>query len=125
MDHKSTRDDRLVPGFDSRGIPPYHKHLKRRLLSALGMLRDPEFAASSGILPRDALIRNKAGHPCSDLNAGSSCISKDERMSESPIETTEIDLVAHLIATGGLTSFENSRGRRRSMPQKETMPDSS
>ncbi|MEH8812354.1 hypothetical protein RAF84_27630, partial [Klebsiella pneumoniae] len=37
VDQKSTRDERLVPGFDSRGIPPYHKHLKRRLLSALGM----------------------------------------------------------------------------------------
>jgi hypothetical protein len=46
-------------------------------------------------------------------------------MSESPVETTEKDLVPHLIATGGLTSFENSRGTRRSVPPKETMPDSS
>ena len=33
---------------------------------------------------RDALTRNKARFPCSDLNAGSSFISQDEGMSESP-----------------------------------------
>ena len=40
-----------------------------------------------------------------DLNAGSSFISQDEGMSESPVETLEKALVLQLISTGGLTSL--------------------
>ena len=36
---------------------------------------------------RDALTRKKAGFPCSGLKTGSSFISQDEGMSESPVET--------------------------------------
>ena len=54
---------------------------------------------------RDALTRNKARLPCSDLNAGSSFTSHDEGMSESPVETLENALGLRLIWTGGLTSL--------------------
>ena len=47
----------------------------------------------------------KAGIPCSDLNAGSSFISKDIGMPESPVETIEKALVPCLISTGGVTSL--------------------
>ena len=40
-----------------------------------------------------------------DLNAGSSFISQDEGMSESPVETLEKALVLRLILTGGPTSL--------------------
>ena len=54
---------------------------------------------------RDALTQKKAGFPCSALNAGSSFISQDEGMSESPVETLEKALVPRLISTGGPTSL--------------------
>ena len=43
--------------------------------------------------------------PCSVLNAGSSFISQDEGMSESPVETLEKALGPRLIWTGGLISL--------------------
>ena len=74
--------------------------------------------------PQDALTEKKAGFPCSGLNAGSSFISQDEGMSESPVETLEKALGLRLFWTGGLTSFDTSRGLRSSMLQKVTMTDS-
>ena len=55
--------------------------------------------------PRDALIQNKAGFPCSGLNAGSYFISEDEGMTKSPVETLEKAIVLHLFWTEGRTSF--------------------
>ena len=72
---------------------------------------------------RDALTRNNAGFPCSDLNVGLSRISQDEGMSESPVETLEKALVPRLISTGGLTSLWQLERDASSMLQKETMPD--
>ena len=65
--------------------------------------RDSVFSASSGMDPCDALIQRKAGFPCSGLNAGSSFISQDEGMSESPVETLKKAIVLHLFWTGRLT----------------------
>ena len=56
--------------------------------------------------PRDALMRKKAGFPCSGLKAGLSFISQDERMYESPVETLEQALGPRIIWTGGLTSLK-------------------
>ena len=54
---------------------------------------------------REALTENKAGIPCSGLNSGSSFISQDEGMSESPVETL-VKTVGHcLIWRGSLTSL--------------------
>ena len=55
--------------------------------------------------PEDALTQMKAGFPCSALNAGSSFISQDEGMSESPVETLEKAIVLNLFWTEGLTSI--------------------
>ena len=52
---------------------------------------------------RDALTQKKAVFPCSGLNAGSSLISPDEGLSESPVETLEKALGLRLFWTGGLT----------------------
>ena len=46
-----------------------------------------------------------AGFLCSGLNAGSSFISQDEGMSESPLQTLEKALGPRLTWTGGLTSL--------------------
>ena len=54
---------------------------------------------------QDALTRNKAEFPHSDLIAGSSFISQDEGMSESPVKTLEKALDHLLIWTRGLTSL--------------------
>ena len=54
---------------------------------------------------RDALIRKKAGFPCSGLNAGSSFFSQNEGISESPVETLEKALGPRLMWIGGLTSL--------------------
>ena len=55
--------------------------------------------------PRDALTQKKADFPCSALNAGSSFISEDEGMSESPVETLEKAKVLNLFWTERLTSI--------------------
>ena len=55
--------------------------------------------------PREALTQNKARYPCSGLNSGSSFISQDESMSESPVETLEKAVGVLLIWTGVLTSL--------------------
>ena len=49
---------------------------------------------------RDALTRKNVGYPSSGLNAGSSLISQEEGMSESPVETVEKPLVSALSGQG-------------------------
>ena len=49
--------------------------------------------------------QNKARFPCSGLNSGSTFISQDEGMSESPVETLEKAVGICLIWTGGHTSL--------------------
>ena len=52
---------------------------------------------------RDALTLKKAGYLSMGLNEGSSFISPDEGMSESPVEIQEKAQGARLIWTGGVT----------------------
>ena len=52
-----------------------------------------------------ALTQKKARFPSSGLNSGSSFISQDEGMSESPVETLEKAVGVCIIWTGGLTSL--------------------
>ena len=75
--------------------------------------------------PREALTQKKAVFPCSGLNAGSSFISQDEGMSESPVETLEKLYVSASSGQGASHPFDTSRGTQNSMLQKVTMPDSS
>ena len=84
-------------------MPTYHKHLKKRLLSAIGMWEGPWFCCLKCNGHGDALTWNKAGFPCIDLNEGSSFISKDKGMSKSSVESLEKALVLPLISTRGLT----------------------
>ena len=81
------------------------------------------FSVSSGMDPRDPDSKED-GLSCSVLNSGSCCISQDEGMSESPVETLEIAIVLHLIWKGESHHFDTSRGTRNSRLQKVTMPDS-
>ena len=103
---KSSWDESWFPAFNSRGMPIIHKHLKRKLLSATGMWEGPWVCCLKWNGHRDALTRKKAAFPCSGLNAGSSFISQDEGMFESPVETLEKALGPRLISTGGLTSLQ-------------------
>ena len=73
---------------------------------------------------KEALTQKKAEIPFSGLNSGSSFISQDEGMSESPVETLEKAVGRCLIWTGGITSFDTWRGTWNSMLQKVTMPES-
>ena len=102
---KSSWDESWFPAFNSRGMPIIHKHLKRKLLSATGMWEGPWVCCLKWNGHWDALTRKKAAFPCSGLNAGSSFISQDEGMFESPVETLEKALGPRLIWTGGLTSL--------------------
>ena len=45
------------------------------------------------------MTRKKVGFPCSGLDAGSSFISQDKGMSESPVETLEKALGPRVIST--------------------------
>ena len=91
--------------FDWRGKPTFHKHLKRSLSSEIGMWERLCVFCLKYHGPRDDLTQKKAGFPCSALNAGSSFISQDEGMSESPVETLEKAIVVNLFWTEGLTSI--------------------
>ena len=67
----------------------------------------------------------KAGYLCSGLNEGSSFISEDDGMSESPVESLEKDLGPAASRQEASHPFHTLRGMRSSMFQKVTMPDSS
>ena len=86
--------------------------------SAIGMWEGPWVFCLKWSGYRDYLTRNKVGFPWSGLNAGTSFIWQDERMSESCVEILEETLVPRLICTGGLTSLETSRGLWSSRFQK-------
>ena len=94
-----------LPVFDLRGKLTFHKHLKRSLPSEISMWEGLCVFCLKWNGPRDALTQKKAEFPCSGLNAGSYFISKDEGMTESPVETLEKAIVLHLFWTEGLTSF--------------------
>ena len=68
-------------------------------------------------------FEKKAGFHCSRFNGGSSFISQDEEMSESPVKALENVVGPCLIWTAGLKSLDTSRGMRSSMLQKVAMPD--
>ena len=93
------------PVFNWRSKPNFHKHLKRSLPSEIGMWERLCVLCLKYNGPRDALTQMKAGFPCSALNAGSSFISQDERMSESLVETLEKAIVLNLFWTEILRSL--------------------
>ena len=93
------------PVFDWRGKPTFHKHLQRSLPSEVGMWEGLFVFCLKWNGPRDDLTKKKAGFHCSGLNAGSSFISQDEGMSESPVETLEKAIVLNLFWKEGLTSI--------------------
>ena len=95
----------LMPCLDGGGEPNFHKHLKRSFPSAVGMWEGPCVFCLKWNGPRETLTQKKAGFPCSSLNSGSSFISQDEGMSESPVETLEKPVCHHLIWKGGITSL--------------------
>ena len=84
-------------------MPTFHKHLKRSLLSAIGMWVVPWVCCLKWNGDLDALTRKKAGFHCSDLNTGSSFMSQDIERSESSVETLE-KIIGPRIITRGLTS---------------------
>ena len=91
------------PVFDWRGKPTFHKHLNRSLPTEIGIWEGLCVFCLKWNGPWNALTHKKAGFPCSGLNAGSSFISQDERITESPVETIEKAIVLHLFYTEGLT----------------------
>ena len=93
------------PVFDWRGKPTFPKHLNRSLPSAIGMWEGASVFFVKWNGPRDAVTQKKAGFPFSGLNEGSSFISQDEGISESPVETIEKAIVLNRFWTEGLTSI--------------------
>ena len=85
--------------------PTFHQHLKWSFPSAVGMWVGPCVFCLKWNGPRETLTQNKAGLPCSGLNSGSCCISQDEGMSESPVETLEKAIVLRIFWIGGITSL--------------------
>ena len=90
----STEEVSQVSTSTSRGVFPQEYVCER----------DPVFSASSEMYPR--FPDSKEGRIyLQRLNAGSSFISQDERMSESPVENLQKDLGLHFISTRGFTSL--------------------
>ena len=105
MHHISTHDERWFPVFDWRGEPTFHKHLKSSFPTAIGMWEGPCVFCLNWNGPREALNQKKVGFPCSGLISGSSFISLDEGMTESPAQTLEKAVGLCLIWTGDITSL--------------------
>ena len=101
----SSQHESWFPVFDWRGEPPFHQHLKRSFPSAIGMWEGPCVFCLKCNGPRVALSQKKTGFPCSGLNSGSSLISQDEGMTQSPVETLEKAVGLCVIWTWGLTSL--------------------
>ena len=101
----SSQDESWFPVFDWKGEPPFQKHLTRSFSSAIGMWEWPCVFSLRWNGPWEALTQKKAGFPCISLNSGSSFISQDEGMCESPVETLEKARGLRLIWTGGITSL--------------------
>ena len=101
----SSKDESWFPVFDWIDEPTFQKQLKRSFLLAVGMWEGPCVFCLNWNGPRVALTQKKAGFPCSGLSSGSSIISQDEGMSESPVETLEKAVGLRLIWTGGIISL--------------------
>ena len=101
----SSQDESWFPVFDWRFEPTFHQHLKWTFPSAIGMWEGPCVFYLKWNGPREALTQKKVGLPCSVLNSCSCCISQDEGMSESPVETLEKAVFLCLIWIVGITSF--------------------
>ena len=101
----SFQDGSWFTVFDWRFEPTFHQHLKWSFPSATGMWEGPCVSSLKWNGPRETLTQKKAELPCSGLNSGSCCISQDEGMPESPVETLEIALVLRLILIWGITSL--------------------
>ena len=121
----SSGDERWFPVFDWRDKPTFHKHLKRSFHSEICLCEGPCVFWCKWNGPWDALTRKKAGFPCRDLNASSSFISQDERMSESPVKNLQKAPGLHLIWKRASHHFDTSRGSWNSVLQKLMMPDTS
>ena len=89
--------------FDWRFEPTFHQQLKWSFPSAICMWEGPCVFFLKWNGPRETLTQKKAVLPCSGLNLGSCCMSQDEGMSESPVETLEKAIVLRLIWIGGVT----------------------
>ena len=124
MDAISSQEESTFPGFYWRGRPTFHKYLRRSLPSAIGMREGLWAFCLKWNRPQDALTQWKAGFPSSVLNAGSSFISQDEIMYESPVECIEKALASCLIWRV-LTYLDTLKDTQSSMLQNVTMPDSS
>ena len=113
--------------FTSDRLPFLDVSLLPKKLEVWFLTRIFEYERSFQFLGRwqDVVTKKKAGFLFSVLNAGSSFISQDEVMSESPVETIEKALGLHLFWTGASHPFDTSRGAGSSMLQKVTMPESS
>ena len=101
----SSKDESWFPVFNWRGEPNFHKHLKWSYHLAIGMWEGHCVFCLKWNGPREALSQKNARFPCNYLNSGSSFISQDEGMSESPVETLEKAVGLCLIWTGGITSL--------------------
>ena len=121
----SSGSERWFPVFDWRDKPTFHKHLKRSFPSEICMWEGHCVFRFKWNGPWDSLTRKKAGFPCRVLNAISSFISQDERMSESPVETLQKASGFHLFWIWASHLFDTSRGSWSSVLQKLTMSDTS
>ena len=101
----SSGDESWFPLLDWRDMPTFHKDLKWSFPSGKCMWEGTCVFCFKWNGPRDALTRKKVGFPCRGWNAGSSFISQDESMSESPVEILQKVLGLHLIWTRGLASL--------------------
>ena len=121
----SSGNERWFPVFDWRDKPSFHKHLKRSFPSEICMWEGPCVFWFKWNGHWDALTRKKPGFCGRVLNASSSFISQDERMSESPVETLQKAPGLHLIWTRDSYPCDTLRGSWNSVLQKLPMPDSS
>ena len=121
----SSQDESWFPVSDWRVDSTFHKHFKRSFPSSEEMWEGPCVFCLKWNGPREALTQKKAGFPCSGWNSGSSFISQNEGMSESPVKTLEKAAGFHFIWTGASHTSDPSRGTQNSMIHKVTMPDSS
>ena len=121
----SSKDESWFPVFDWRGEKTFHKHLKRSFPSAEWIWEGPCVFCLKWNGPWEALTKMKARFPCRGLNSGSSFLSQDEGMAESPVKTLEKAVGVCLMCTEGLNPFDPTRGTRNSMLHKVTMPESS
>ena len=102
--HPISSGDENDSVFAWRGNPAFHRHLMRWLPSEIGMWERLCVFCLKYNGSNDALTQKKVGFPCSALNAGSSFISQDEGMSESPVENLEKAIVLNVFWKEGLTS---------------------